>query len=134
MTSAPMIVADNETKLSLLPFATAWLSMWTERGGTVLDSQDGTFAFGWPEYFSSAAYAADQDKLKAQEYFRSLDGPTLASATRHHFAWNDAFYAGGMRTLHELVKAVPGAIDEVKAIVAADPRAGWTPRMRESVA
>ena len=111
-------------------FASVWLRQWTENGGTVLDSYDGLFAFGWPEYYLSDAHTADHAKIEAGAYYQSLDERTRATADRQTDAWNDAHYVGTMRTLLAVVKAVPGAVDEVKAIVTENPRRGWTARMR----
>ena len=89
-------------------FAAAWVEHWTQKGGSIIFQSDGRANIGWPEYdFNPMRQTAPEGMSGAHK--------------EEHESILAANYDGAMRSLFELMKAVPGGVEAVKAHVAAFP-------------
>src|SRR5947209_8496479 len=114
------------TEHPLEPFARAWLARWTRLGATAKFSEvhdfDGEtsvvqFMTGWPTYHYSPVYEDDEELIEG-----CADLPASVLSARRSFS--SAFYDGKVRELHDLIDAVPGGMDAVRAIIEVLPELG----------
>lgn len=95
-------MTDELTVNALDGFAAAWLQHWTDAGGYVGIDSSGSAGFGFPEYSESPAFVEANPDLP--EWLRASN-----------YAFSDGVHTGKMGALFNLLKAVPGGIDAVKA-------------------
>jgi hypothetical protein len=105
-------------------FARAWLRLFTHKGGDVLQDDDGKFWLGQAEYWDSPQRQDDDAELHAQPTFAGLSSVAAADVEKRHRAFCDAAYVGAMRALVDMLDAMPGGRDAVKALVLLNPHAG----------
>lgn len=110
--SAPATDEADEPS-PLADFAVAWLSRWTQKGGSVTIGPDGKMWIGFPSYDYSAAYRPI-----------AADLPEPVQHSRR--AFDSAFYDGQMRELEQLLDLMAGGKQAVRECVTLFPVLGVT--------
>lgn len=112
----------------LEPFALAWLARWTQFGASArlsrvceIDEDPGSvepqLSTCFPTYHFSPVYEDDEDLIA-----QSPDWPE--SLLRDRRSFNCHFFDGKLRELHDLMDAVPGGFDSVRALIEVLPELG----------
>lgn len=122
--AADLRITDNP----LEPFAKVWLFPWTSHGGAVVRQPDDRILVGWSEYSDGPDHGIDEERIAS---IAGLDATVWLNDAGMHAgyierlrAYHRAYFDGRMRSWSELLDAVPGGCDAVKALVFADPALG----------
>ena len=93
--------------------AASWLSRFTAKGGSIIPQPDGTVMIGCVEYWCSPQHDAD-----VKRYSAGIPDDAMTMLRDR--------YEGAMRELIEQVEHLPGLRKMLRAIVAANPRLGFS--------
>lgn len=102
---------DDDKADPLADFAVAWLSRWTQKGGSVTIGPDGRMWIGFPSYDYSAAY-------------RPIPADLPEPVRHSRRAFDSAFYDGQMRELEHLLDLMTGGTQAVRECVTLCPVLG----------
>lgn len=115
-TERDRVIAD--AGILSLQFAEIWLQRWRAHGGTAAASlaDPTSLSIFRPEFSLSPDAAALEERQKAAGLSQSLSAEARS--------WHAAFFDGQMRELSDMLDAVPGALEALKAMLEVNPSRG----------
>lgn len=96
----------DSAAVGLSLFAAAWFERWQGGRGSVMLEGDGRAVFGWVPY-------------KNERFARPMPGEIPTDLIERQTEFDTTQHHGRMRELLDLLEAVPGGLDAVKAYVKA---------------